>query len=64
MSKIDRRNFMQATMVGAAGLTVGSTAMSAKGSQSSAKPTAATGVDCYMDVLVVGGGTAGVVAAI
>jgi len=55
---------MQATMVGAAGLTVGSTAMSAKGSQSSAKPTAATGVDCNVDVLVVGGGTAGVVAAI
>lgn len=51
-------------MVGTAGLAVGSTAISAEASAPAAKPTAATGVDCAVDVLVVGGGTAGVVAAI
>ena len=54
MSKMDRRDFMQGTVAGAAGLTVVSTTASAKGSQSSAEPTAATGVDCKVDVLVVG----------
>ncbi|MBT3192682.1 MAG: FAD-dependent oxidoreductase [Verrucomicrobia bacterium] len=61
---MDRRNFMQATMVGTAGLAVASTAKASNVSEPSGKPTASTGVDCNVDVLVVGGGTAGVVAAI
>ena len=63
MSEMDRRNFMQAS-IGAAGLAVAATTHTAMGSESPAKPTAATGADCDVDVLVVGGGTAGVVAAI
>ncbi|MBL7115464.1 MAG: twin-arginine translocation signal domain-containing protein [Kiritimatiellae bacterium] len=58
MSKMDRRNFMQAS-IGAAGLAVAATAHSAMGSESPAKPTAVTGADCDVDVLVVGGGTVG-----
>jgi len=64
MSEMDRRNFMQASMLGVAGLAVAATTNSAMGSEASAKPTAATGQDCDVDVLVVGGGTAGVVAAV
>jgi len=64
MSEMDRRNFMQASMLGVAGMAVAATTNSAMGSETSAKPTAATGQDCDVDVLVVGGGTAGVVAAI
>jgi len=64
MSEMDRRNFMQASMLGVAGLAVAATTNSATGSEAHAKPTAATGADCDVDVLVVGGGTAGVVAAV
>ena len=64
MIEMDRRDFMQ-TSIGAAGLAVAATTHTAMGSESPAKPTAATGaVTNKVDVLVVGGGTAGTIAAI
>ena len=64
----DRRNFLKSSMAGAAGLVVASTTSVALGAESEKKqkPALATdgNVTNKVDVLVVGGGTAGTIAAI
>lgn len=65
----DRRDFLKGTMAGAAGLFIGSSATKAYGADSGLtqiSPAAAqpTSVTNDVDVLVVGGGAAGTIAAI
>jgi hypothetical protein len=64
----DRRNFLKDSMAGAAGLVVASTTSLAFGAESGKKQKSALATDDNVtnkvDVLVVGGGTAGTIAAI
>jgi hypothetical protein len=64
----DRRNFLRGSMAGAAGLVVGSTTSIAGCAESVQKQKFALATDSNVtnkvDVLVVGGGTAGTIAAI
>lgn len=64
----DRRNFLKGSMAGAAGLVVASTTSVALGAESGKKQKPALATDGNItnkvDVLVVGGGTAGTIAAI
>ena len=64
----DRRNFLKDSMAGAAGLVVASTTSLAFGAESGKKQKSALATDGNVtnkvDVLVVGGGTAGTIAAI
>lgn len=64
----DRRNFLKGSMAGAAGLVVASTTSIALGRESGKKQKSALATDGNVtnkvDVLVVGGGTAGTIAAI
>jgi len=68
MSEMGRRDFMQASMVGAAGLAIASTTHIAMGKEMSEKTRVAKELNGNLnddvDVLVVGGGTAGAIAAI
>ncbi len=64
----DRRNFLKDSMAGAAGLVVVSTTGCTHGGESIKKQKSALATDYNVtnrvDVLVVGGGTAGTIAAI
>ena len=64
----DRRNFLKSSMAGAVGLVVASTTSVAFGAESGKKQKSALATDGNVtnkaDVLVVGGGTAGTIAAI
>jgi len=63
-STADRRNFLQSGMFGAAGLGLAVSTSSSVVMAESDKATIKTEVTNDVDVLVVGGGTAGVIAAI
>jgi len=61
----DRRDFLRDSVAGAAGLVIASTARGTRGAESGKKHTATdTDVTNLVDVLVVGGGAAGTIAAI
>jgi len=68
MSNMDRRNFMQASLVGAAGLAIASAPQVALGKKLKKRTKVEKdfngSLNNDVDVLVVGGGTAGAIAAI